>query len=77
MTEHRIHSGRIAAISDGVFAIAIKADNKLPNGTCTLKMDFAYKGKTPGLGGTVTLYVNGKKAGSGKVDETQPGGVLL
>ena len=51
---------------------SIKADSKLPEGKCTIKMDFAYEGKEPGLGGTVTLYVNNKKVGAGKVEKTTP-----
>ena len=35
-------------------------------------MDFAYEGEKPGQGGTVTLYVNDKKVGSGKVEKTEP-----
>ena len=44
----------------------------LPTGNVTLKMDFKYDGGGPGKGGTVTLYVNGKKAGEGRVEKTIP-----
>jgi arylsulfatase len=44
----------------------------LPTGKVTLKMDFKYDGGGVGKGGTVTLYVNGKKAGEGRVEKTIP-----
>ena len=56
----------------GVEQYSIKADSKLPSGKCTIKMDFAYEGTKPGQGGTVTLYVNDKKVGTGKVKKTVP-----
>jgi len=56
----------------GVEQYNIKANSKLPEGKCTIKMDFAYEGEKPGQGGTVTLYVNDKKVGSGKVEKTEP-----
>jgi hypothetical protein len=45
----------------------------LPTGKVNLKMDFKYDGGGPGKGGTVTLSVNGKKAGAGRVEKTIPG----
>ncbi len=56
----------------GVEQYNIKANSKLPEGKCTIKMEFAYEGEKPGQGGTVTLYVNDKKVGSGKVVKTEP-----
>ena len=56
----------------GVEQYNIKANSKLPEGKCTIKMDFAYEGEKPGQGGTVTLYVNDKKVGAGKVEKTEP-----
>jgi arylsulfatase len=44
----------------------------LPTGKVTLKMDFKYDGGGPGKGGSVTLSVNGKKAGEGRVEKTIP-----
>lgn len=44
---------------------------KLPKGKSTIKMDFAYDGGKLGAGGTATLYVDGKSAGSVKVPQTQ------
>ena len=36
-------------------------------------MDFAYDGGGAGKGGIVTLFVDGKKVGQGRIDRTQPG----
>ena len=35
-------------------------------------MEFEYDGGGLAKGGTVTLYVDGKKAGEGRVDQTEP-----
>jgi arylsulfatase len=35
-------------------------------------MEFAYDGGGLAKGGTVTLYVDGSKAGEGRVDQTEP-----
>jgi hypothetical protein len=45
----------------------------LPTGKVQLRMDFKYDGGGAGKGGTVTLSVNGKKAGEGKIGKTIPG----
>jgi len=47
------------------------AKTKLPTGKSTVKMDFDYDGGKPGSGGTATLYINGKPAGSTRIDQTQ------
>jgi len=47
------------------------ASSKLPSGKSTVKMDFAYKGKKLGSGGTATIYINGKAAGSARVEKTE------
>ena len=46
---------------------------ELPKGKVQLQMDFKYDGGGGGKGGTVTLSVNGKKAGEGRIDKTIPG----
>jgi len=45
---------------------------ELPSGKVQLKMDFQYDGGGEGKGGTATLYVNGKKAGEGRIKKTVP-----
>jgi len=49
-----------------------KAENPLPAGRSTVKLDFAYDGGKPGAGGTATIYVDGKSVGSVKIAQTQP-----
>ena len=43
-----------------------------PAGEHQVRMEFAYDGGGLAKGGTVTLYVDGKKAGEGRVDQTEP-----
>jgi arylsulfatase A-like enzyme len=44
----------------------------LPAGEHQVRMEFAYAGGGMGKGGTVSLYVDGKKVGEGKVAATAP-----
>ena len=37
------------------------------------RSDFKYDGGGPGKGGTATLYVNGEKAGEGRLEKSVPG----
>jgi arylsulfatase len=39
-------------------------------GTNVIKVDFKYDGGGIAKGGLVTLYLNGKKVGEGRVDKT-------
>jgi arylsulfatase len=55
----------------GIDRFTAAATSKLPKGKSTLEMDFAYKGKKPGSGGTATLSINGKSVGSGKIGQTE------
>ncbi len=45
----------------------------LPTGKVNLRMDFKYDGGGAGKGGLVTLFVNGNKAGEGRIEKTIPG----
>jgi arylsulfatase len=60
----------------GLESYAVKSDEALPKGKSTIKLDFAYDGKSAdgkpklGDGGTATLSINGKQAGSGRVEKT-------
>ena len=47
------------------------ASTPLPQGKSTVKMDFAYDGGDPGSGGMATLYIDGKKVGSARIEKTQ------
>ena len=52
---------------------SVTSTTKVPTGKVQLKMDFKYDGGGPGKGGTATLYINGKKAGEGRIKKTIPG----
>jgi len=55
----------------GIDKTKVSGSSPLPSGKSTLKMNFAYDGGRGG-GGTVTLTVDGKPIGSGKIEKTQP-----
>ncbi len=51
----------------------VSANQPVTAGKHTVKMAFAYEGgKEMGKSGTITLYVDDKEAGSGKVEQTTP-----
>jgi len=50
----------------------VEADRELPPGTHQVRMEFKYDGGGIGKGGEVTLYVDGKPVGRGRVETTQP-----
>lgn len=51
----------------------VSSDRTVPAGKRNLKMEFDYQGgREMGRGGTITLYVDGTKAGSGMVEQTTP-----
>jgi len=54
----------------GIEYFYVESASKLPSGTHQIRMEFAYDGGGLGKGGTVTLYVDGKKVGSGKIAAT-------
>jgi arylsulfatase A-like enzyme len=54
----------------GVRYFYVEANSALPTGDHQVRMEFAYEGGGLGKGGTVTLYVDGKKVGEGKVEAT-------
>ena len=49
----------------------IEGKEKLPAGTHQVRIEFAYDGGGLGKGGNVTLYVDGKAVGSGRVEQTE------
>ncbi|MFP2910422.1 arylsulfatase [Pyxidicoccus sp. 3LFB2] len=49
-----------------------EADHELTPGTHQVRMEFKYDGGGLGKGGDVTLYVDGKKVGRGRVERTLP-----
>lgn len=52
---------------------SVSSDTTVPSGTHDLMMDFTYEGgKEFGKGGTVTLSLDGKQIGTGKIEKTTP-----
>jgi hypothetical protein len=56
----------------GLNRYTIEGTAKIPAGTHQVRMEFKYDGGGIAKGGTVTLYVDGKKVGEGRVDQTEP-----
>jgi arylsulfatase A-like enzyme len=54
----------------GLQEYTVTATEMLPSGKATITVDFAYDGNGRGKGGTVTISVNGKKIGTGRVERT-------
>jgi arylsulfatase len=57
----------------GLQRSSVAAAKPLAPGKSTIRFDFAYDGGGPGKGGTGTLFVNGEKAGEGRIPHTQAG----
>jgi arylsulfatase A-like enzyme len=53
----------------GLHQYTVNSTEALAPGKATIKLEFAYDGGR-GKGGTATLYINGKKVGSGRVEQT-------
>jgi arylsulfatase len=50
----------------------ITGSSPLPAGPCTIRVEFRYDGGGLAKGGTVTVLVNGKQVGTGRVEMTVP-----
>ncbi|KKH50733.1 arylsulfatase [Methanosarcina sp. 1.H.A.2.2] len=48
----------------------VESDQPVPAGRHQVRMEFAYDGGGIGKGGLVTLFIDGKNVGSGRVEET-------
>ena len=55
----------------GLQRYTVAAQQALPSGKVTLRLEFAYDGGGMGKGGTGTLFVNGKKVAAGRIEQTQ------
>ena len=55
----------------GLQRYTVAAQQALPPGKATIRYEFAYDGGGVGKGGTGTLFVNGKKVASGRIERTQ------
>jgi arylsulfatase len=56
----------------GLDRYTIESTQPIPQGTHQVRMEFAYDGGGLAKGGMVTLFVDGKKSGEGRVDRTEP-----
>lgn len=56
----------------GIKAFTVYGDAVIRPGDRHVRVEFAYDGGGLGKGGTVTLYLDGKKCGEGRVDATMP-----
>jgi arylsulfatase A-like enzyme len=54
----------------GIRRFYVEGDREIPSGTHQVRVEFAYDGGGLGKGGNVTLFVDGDKAGEGRVDAT-------
>jgi hypothetical protein len=54
----------------GLKQFFVESANELPAGEHQVRMEFAYDGGGLGKGGDVTLFIDGAKAGQGRVDAT-------
>ena len=52
--------------------VAVHLEPSQPEDVDQVHAEFAYDGGGLGKGGTVTLYLDGKPVGEGRVDGTQP-----
>ena len=56
----------------GVFIFQQVAEEDLPSGDVTVRMEFAADGATPATGGEVTLFIDDRPVGKGRMDHTVP-----
>jgi len=56
----------------GLVRFYVEAESVVPPGEHQVRMEFTYDGGGLGKGGDVTLYVDGKKVGEGRVEATIP-----
>ena len=56
----------------GVFVFKQVAEEDLPSGEVTVRMEFLADGAKPATGGDVTLFVNDRQVGKGRMDYTVP-----
>lgn len=56
----------------GVFIFKQVADEDLPTGDVSVRMEFAADGATPATGGEVSLFIDDRPVGTGRMDHTVP-----
>jgi arylsulfatase len=55
----------------GLQRFKVYGEEPIPSGEHQVRMEFGYDGGGLGKGGTVVLYIDGKKVGEGRVEATQ------
>jgi arylsulfatase A-like enzyme len=67
-----VHEGHLKYIYNfmGLTIYEVTSTAKLPAGEHQVRLEFAYDGGGLGKGGAVTLFLDGKKIGEGRVDRT-------
>jgi hypothetical protein len=74
-----LHSGWSLYVKDGKPKFAynylgnvttITSAERLPAGRVTVGYDFAYDGGKPGSGGTGSIFINGRKVATGRIERT-------
>jgi len=68
------HKGKLKYCYNGagIQLTHIEGHTPIPSGTHQVRVEFAYDGGGLGKGGTVTLYVDRRKDGEGRVERTMP-----
>jgi arylsulfatase A-like enzyme len=56
----------------GLNRYTVEGTSEIPPGKHQVRMEFEYDGGGLAKGGTVTLYLDGKEVGAGRVDQTEP-----
>jgi len=56
----------------GLMRFYVEGSRKVPAGKNQVRMEFAYDGGGLAKGGTATLFIDGKKAGDGRINATVP-----
>ena len=56
----------------GLNRYTVEGTSAIPPGKHQVRMEFKYDGGGLAKGGTVTLFIDGKKVGEGRVDQTEP-----
>jgi len=55
----------------GLQEYTVAATEALPPGKATIRFEFVYDGGGTGKGGVGTIFVNGQKVASGRIEQTQ------
>ena len=56
----------------GVLVYRQESESQLPTGSVEVRMEFAADAAAPATGGEVILFINGERAGGGRMDHTVP-----